>query len=72
MDAKLQESSHQTAILIARSVELMSLAREDSLKAKKDTRTLSTITILGFIYLPASFVAVRILFPTRNRLYIWN
>lgn len=46
----LQDSSQTTA-------ELAALAREDSRKATKDARTLSTITILGFVYLPASFVA---------------
>lgn len=47
----LQESS-------AISAELAGLAREDSIKATKDARRLNIITILGFLYLPASFVAV--------------
>ncbi|KAH8746477.1 hypothetical protein F5882DRAFT_446318 [Hyaloscypha sp. PMI_1271] len=55
LDAKaletLQTSSRTTA-------ELASLAREDGKKATQDARTLNTITILGFVYLPASFVAV--------------
>lgn len=54
LDAKaletLQTSSRTTA-------ELATLAREDGKKATQDARTLKTITILGFIYLPASFVA---------------
>jgi hypothetical protein len=47
----LQTSSRTTA-------ELATLAREDGKKATEDARTLKTITILGFVYLPASFVAV--------------
>jgi hypothetical protein len=47
----LQSSSRTTA-------ELAVLAREDAKKAKRSARTLNTITILGFVYLPASFVAV--------------
>jgi hypothetical protein len=47
----LQASSHTTA-------ELAMLAREDAKKATQDARTLNTITILGFVYLPASFVGV--------------
>lgn len=54
LDAKaletLQTSSRTTA-------ELASLAREDGKIATQDARTLNTITILGFVYLPASFVA---------------
>jgi hypothetical protein len=46
----LQASSSTTA-------ELATLARADAKKATQDARTLNTITILGFVYLPASFVA---------------
>lgn len=46
----LQKSSQTTA-------ELATLAREDGQKATQDARTLKTISILGFVYLPASFVA---------------
>ncbi|OKL58097.1 hypothetical protein UA08_06717 [Talaromyces atroroseus] len=48
--ATLQTSS-------ALSAELAALARADALTTKKDARTLSIITVLGFLYLPASFVA---------------
>lgn len=43
-------------------------------KARKDARTLKTITILSLIYLPASFVAVGVLSPSffmaESRMYV--
>lgn len=48
--------------------ELATLAREDAQKTTKDARRLNTITVLGLIYLPASFVAVRaVLIPRFSR-----
>jgi cytochrome c biogenesis factor len=41
----------------ATTAELAALARRDAQKANRDARTLNAITILGFVYLPASFVA---------------
>ena len=55
----LQRSGSTTA-------ELAALAREDAKKATKDARRLNTITLLGFFYLPASFVAVRRNDPTQS------
>lgn len=45
--------------------ELATLAREDAQKTTRDARRLNTITVLGLIYLPASFVAVRLFLTPR-------
>jgi hypothetical protein len=49
----------------ANSIKISELAQQDNQvllglakKSQKDAKTLNTITILGMIYLPASFVSV--------------
>lgn len=59
----LRDNSEQTAELQKLTRHENNLMLELTKKARQDTKTLKTITILTLVYLPATFVAVRIWMP---------
>ena len=73
-DAKVNITLAENSAAIAKaSKEDSAIMREIALETKKDSSAMKTISLLGMIFLPGTFVAVGLDFPspTESLFEIW-